>query len=200
MTDIDNLRKPVTHLKMVKQDDGYEVAFCPRCEKAAEEIERLRRQVSLLNGHDTLAQLEAHIDEQAAEIERLRNLIIEDAATACSREIAKDEEIERLRAELRRMEVESIPSAVSEGRKRVAELEALLDEKSAKLAKSWEKQLNKTYEVEQIRSELMKADAEIERLRSSLILIRRAIEHLPAESIISKIDGLAKTALERKDD
>jgi len=72
VTDIDNLRKPVTHLKMVKQDDGYEVAFCPRCEKAAEEIERLRRQVSLLNGHDTLAQLEAHIDEQAAEIDRIR--------------------------------------------------------------------------------------------------------------------------------
>ena len=36
------------------------------------EIERLRRQVSLLNGHDTLAQLEAHIDEQAAEIARLK--------------------------------------------------------------------------------------------------------------------------------
>ena len=38
--------------------------------------------------------------------------------------------------------------------------------------------------------------AEIERLRSALILIRRAIEHLPADTIIARIDGLANTALE----
>jgi len=27
---------------MVKGDDGYETAYCPRCQEAADEIERLR--------------------------------------------------------------------------------------------------------------------------------------------------------------
>ena len=46
--------------------------MCTLMREQKAEIARLRRQVSLLNGHDTLAQLEAHIDEQAAEIARLK--------------------------------------------------------------------------------------------------------------------------------
>jgi chromosome segregation ATPase len=55
----------------------------------ASDIERLRaaldeqrRQVSLLNGHDTLAQFQAHIAELEEEIDRLR-AALKRAATAC---------------------------------------------------------------------------------------------------------------------
>jgi len=68
---------------------------------------------------------------------------------------------------------------MGEGRNIVAELEAEAD---------WR------------RTEAETLKAEIERLRSSLILIRRAIEHLPADTIIARIDGLANTALEGKDE
>jgi septal ring factor EnvC (AmiA/AmiB activator) len=55
------------------------------------EIERLRLQISLCNGHDTIAQLQAHIDEQKSEIERLREALreIAERPASISRNIAR---------------------------------------------------------------------------------------------------------------
>lgn len=44
---------------------------------AAAEIKRLRRHLSLMQGHDTLAVFEATMDEQKDEIERLRRNLVE---------------------------------------------------------------------------------------------------------------------------